>query len=122
MANLRRGVRLYKMARNSSLSRPLPAASPVFKIDSTPIDPVACKQALLDVRAGACVTFEGWVRERNEGQAVRSLEYEAYAELAEKEGHRVLAEAKEKFALLSAACVHRVGHLALGDMAIWVGV
>ena len=94
----------------------------MFKISSTPIDPHTVKQTLLDVRAGAFVTFEGWVRERNDGQAVHSLEYEAYTELAEKEGARVLAEAHGKYALISAACVHRVGHLALGDLAIWVGV
>ena len=82
----------------------------------------ACKKALPDPRAGACVTFEGWVRDRNEGQAVQSLEYEAYVPLAEKEGAQILAEAREKFALMGAACVHRVGHLALGELAVWVGV
>jgi molybdopterin synthase catalytic subunit len=94
----------------------------MFRIASLPLDVPALKAALPDVRAGACVTFEGWVRDHNEGETVRSLEYEAYAELAEKEGARVLAEAREKFAILGAVCAHRVGHLALGDLAVWVGV
>jgi molybdopterin synthase catalytic subunit len=94
----------------------------MFKISATAIDPAAQQQALNDARAGACVTFEGWVRNRNEGQPVRSLEYEAYALLAESEGERILAEAREKFALLGAAGVHRVGHLQLGELAVWVGV
>ncbi len=68
------------------------------------------------------MTFEGWVRDRNEGQAVLALDYEAYAPLAEKEGGRILDEAREKFALVNAAAVHRVGHLRLGDLAVWVGV
>ena len=93
-----------------------------FAISSAPLDPVALQRTLADVRAGACLTFEGWVRNRNEGQPVLSLEYEAYAPLAEKEGARILAEAREKFAILGAACVHRVGHLQLGEMAVWVGV
>ena len=93
-----------------------------FKISATPIDATALKNALGDQHAGACVTFEGWVRNRNEGQSVRSLEYEAYAPLAEKEGEQILDEARKKFALLTAAGVHRVGHLQLGDMAVWVGV
>jgi molybdopterin synthase catalytic subunit len=93
-----------------------------FRLSTTPIDPAALQHALADVRAGACVTFEGWVRNRNEGQPVNSLEYEAYPVLAEKEGARILAEAQERFALLAAACVHRVGHLPLGEMAVWVGV
>jgi molybdopterin synthase catalytic subunit len=93
-----------------------------FRISPTPLDPAALQKQLGDVRAGACVTFEGWVRNRNEGQPVLSLEYEAYALLAETEGERILAEAREKFALLSAAGVHRVGHLQLGELAVWVGV
>jgi molybdopterin synthase catalytic subunit len=94
----------------------------MFRIADKPIDPPALQRALLDDRAGACATFEGWVRNRNEGQPVLSLEYEAYLPLAEKEGARILEEAREKFALLGAAAVHRVGHLRLGEAAVWVGV
>ncbi len=94
----------------------------MFKISSELFDPVALQRTLADAQAGACVTFEGWVRNRNEGQPVLSLEYEAYAPLAEKEGLRIIAEAREKFGVLSAVCVHRVGRLQLGEMAVWVGV
>ena len=94
----------------------------MFKISPNPIDPAAWQAALADARAGACVTFEGWVRNRNEGQPVLSLEYEAYAPLAETEGEKILAEARGKFALIGAAGVHRIGHLQLGDLAVWVGV
>ena len=94
----------------------------MFKISATPIDSVALQRALADSRAGACVTFEGWVRNRNEGQPVQSLEYEAYALLAQAEGERILAEARDRFALVNATGVHRVGHLQLGDLAVWVGV
>jgi molybdopterin synthase catalytic subunit len=94
----------------------------MFKISTTSIDPGTLQRGLGDTQAGACVTFEGWVRNRNEGQPVLSLEYEAYALLAESEGERILAEARERFALLGASCVHRVGHLGLGELAVWVGV
>ena len=57
--------------------------------------PATLARTLADERAGACVTFEGWVRNRNEGQPVLSLEYEAYALLADKEGARILAEARK---------------------------
>ena len=93
-----------------------------FKIsdDSIVIDEFASR--LSHAQAGACATFEGWVRNHNEGQAVAALEYEAYAELAEAEGSRIMTEACEKFDLLAAEAVHRVGHLQIGDMAVWVGV
>ena len=93
-----------------------------FLLSSAPLDPAALARALADPRAGACVTFEGWVRNRNEGQPVRSLEYEAYPLLADKEGARIVAEAREKFPVLAVHCVHRVGHLQLGELAVWVGV
>jgi molybdopterin synthase catalytic subunit len=94
----------------------------MFKISAMPIEPASLQKTLADQRAGACVTFEGWVRNRNEGQPVLSLEYEAYALLAESEGERILAEARAQFTLIGATCVHRVGHLKLGEMAVWVGV
>lgn len=94
----------------------------MFKISTAPIDPAALQRSLANVRAGACVTFEGWVRNRNDGQAVRALDYEAYVPLAEKEGEKILAEVRAKFPVLEAVCVHRVGALQLGDLAIWVGV
>ena len=93
-----------------------------FRISADPIVTAPLLGALGDDRAGACVTFEGWVRNRNEGQAVQSLEYEAYTLLAETEGEKILAEARARFALVNAAAVHRVGHLQLGDLAVWVGV
>lgn len=93
-----------------------------FQISATSLDAPALQRALADDRAGACVTFEGWVRNRNEGQPVQSLEYEAYVPLATSEGEKILAEARAKFALLGATAVHRVGHLQLGEMAVWVGV
>ena len=94
----------------------------MFKISPMAIEPIALQHALANPRAGACVTFEGWVRNRNEGQPVESLEYEAYALLAETEGERILAEARNRFALVDATGVHRVGHLQLGELAVWVGV
>jgi molybdopterin synthase catalytic subunit len=53
---------------------------------------------------------------------VLTLEYESYAVLAEREGERILAEARERFPVTAAVCIHRIGHLALGDLAVWAGV
>ena len=46
-----------------------------FSISATVLDPAALQRALADARAGACVSFEGWVRNRNDGQPVAALEY-----------------------------------------------
>ena len=49
----------------------------MFRISAEPLDLIALKTDLLDPRAGACVTFEGWVRNHNEGKPVQALDYEA---------------------------------------------
>ena len=66
--------------------------------------------------------FEGWVRLSNEGKTVTGLEYEAYEALSLKEGRTITDEAKDKFAILDAACIHRTGLLTVGGLAVWVGV
>lgn len=93
-----------------------------FAISDSAIEIAPLRAALLDARAGAFASFEGWVRDHNEGQAVDGLRYEAYAALAEKEGERILDEALQRFAIVQAHCVHRIGDLSIGEMAVWVGV
>lgn len=94
----------------------------MFSISSDSLQPAALARSLADAHAGACVTFEGWVRNHNDGRPVLALDYEAYAPLAEKEGARIVAEAREKFPIVGAVCIHRTGALRLGDLAVWVGV
>src|SRR5262245_9510683 len=93
-----------------------------FRFSPDPIETAALRAALLHPTAGGVASFEGWVRDHNEGLAVTRLEYEAFEALAAKEGERIIAEARERFPLVAAACVHRVGSLAIGDLAVWVGV
>jgi molybdopterin synthase catalytic subunit len=93
-----------------------------FRFTSTPIDIVAAQRELRDLGAGGYVSFEGWVRDLNEGQEVMRLEYEAFQELAVKEGERIVAEALRRYPVKHALCIHRVGDLDLGELAVWVGV
>ncbi|HEX7916048.1 molybdenum cofactor biosynthesis protein MoaE [Rudaea sp.] len=93
-----------------------------FRISSDPIDPAELVRALGHARAGACVTFEGWVRDHNDGRTVQRLDYQAYAPLAQSEGEHIIDEVHERFAIVEACCVHRAGTLAIGDLAVWVGV
>ena len=93
----------------------------MFRITDQPIDTASLRDTLRDDGSGGYVSFEGWVRDHHEGRRVTGLEYEAYEVLAVSEGARIVAEAKEKFGAAQVACVHRVGSLAIGDMAVWVG-
>jgi molybdopterin synthase catalytic subunit len=93
-----------------------------FAITQDPIDTAGLRSRLEHPGWGAMVCFEGWVRNHSEGRAVLRLEYEAYDKLAQREGDRILAEARERFGVGEAVCVHRVGTLDIGDCAVWVGV
>ena len=92
-----------------------------FRLSPDPIDTAALRTRLLHDRAGAFAAFEGWVR-NHKGRPVDGLRYEAYVALAEAEGERIVQEALEQFGAIDACCVHRIGDLAIGDLAVWVGV
>ena len=94
----------------------------MFRLSETPFDTATLRSNLLDDRVGGYASFEGWVRNHNEGRDVGGLRYEAHQTLALAEGRRVLEEAKERFDIIDTHCVHRVGDLAIGELAVWVGV
>ena len=94
----------------------------MIEIVDSSIDTAALADSLRDPRAGGYAAFEGWVRNENEGHAVRQLEYEAYTPLCITEGEKIIAEAQAEFPFLAARVVHRTGLLELGDCAVWVGV
>ena len=93
-----------------------------FRFSHERIDEAALRAELADPACGGFCAFEGLVRNHNEGHQVRHLEYEAFESLAVKEGERIIAEAIVRFGVEHATCVHRVGDLSIGDMAVWVGV
>ncbi|MEE9367685.1 MAG: ThiF family adenylyltransferase [Pontiella sp.] len=94
----------------------------MFSLSSDALDVEQLKASAENPECGALVTFEGWVRNHNDGHDVTSLEYEAYEQMALVEGNRILQDAILKFGLREAVCIHRVGHLAIGEIAVWVGV
>jgi len=93
-----------------------------FRFSRTPIETGSLRAQLADPACGGYAAFEGWVRDSNENRRVRGLEYEAFEALAVREGERIVAEAIARFGVAHAACVHRVGELAIGELAVWVGV
>jgi molybdopterin synthase catalytic subunit len=93
-----------------------------FSLSAEAFDIAPLRAGLLRAEVGAYASFEGWVRNHNDGRAASGLRYEAYVALAETEGAQIVEEALMKFAIADAACVHRVGDLDVGDLAVWVGV
>lgn len=93
-----------------------------FEFSRVPLEPASLAAALADPACGGYASFEGWVRNENEGRRVLRLDYEAFETLAVREGERIISEAIERFGVRGARCVHRIGELGLGELAVWVGV
>jgi molybdopterin synthase catalytic subunit len=92
-----------------------------FIITDQPIDAVAWRRRLDHPQAGGMVVFEGVVRDHHQGRAVRHLDYQGYAPLAARLGCEILDVACRRWPLLAALGCHRVGHLEIGGMAVWIG-
>lgn len=94
----------------------------MFVIEDTPIDVEHYKTHLRHHSCGGFCSFEGWVRNHNQNNQVSRLEYSTYETLALTTGKKILVQAKQQFEIKQAICVHRIGSLEIGDMAVWVGV
>lgn len=93
-----------------------------FDLVEHAIDPTPLKQRINASHCGALVVFEGLVRNHNNNRAVTHLHYSAYHSMAIKQGTIIVNQALSQFAIDQAVCVHRIGALHIGDMAIFVGV
>lgn len=72
---------------------------------------------------GAVVVFTGLVRDHAEGRSgVTGLDYEAYSEAAQARLAELASEARRRWDLGRIACLHRVGHLGVGEPAVVVAI
>jgi MoaE-MoaD fusion protein len=77
-----------------------------------------CIAAVRGPGMGGIATFTGMVRLHSHGATIDHLEYEAYAPMAVKEMTRLCVEIEAEIAGARLAVEHRVGHLAIGDVAV----
>jgi molybdopterin synthase catalytic subunit len=82
------------------------------------IDEVALM--LKEREAGAIVFFLGVVKGFREGEAVNEMLVEAYKEVAEAKLENIRREALEKFEIMNAVIIHRVGRLKPADNIVLV--
>src|ERR1700753_2713561 len=91
-------------------------------IRETPLSLDEVRNAIADPAAGGEVLFVGTVRDHDDGHGVTGLSYSAHPS-AERELRRVAEEIAVKYPdAIAVAAVHRVGDLAVGDLAVVVGV
>ncbi len=77
-----------------------------------------CLAAVTGPEVGGVCTFTGLVRRHSRGVTVERLEYEAYAPMAIREMDAIAAEIERELPGVRLAVEHRVGALAIGDVAV----
>ena len=91
------------------------------ELRDTPLSVDEIRGAIADPAAGGIALFAGAVRDHDHGRAVTALSYTAHPSAA-AELRRVAERIAERFDVIAVAAVHRVGDLAIGDLAVVVGV
>lgn len=94
----------------------------MIQLTPSPIDYAALTEAVRSPQAGAVVLFLGTVREMTAGRQTVALDYDAYPQMAEAKMAELEAEARQRWPVVEAAIVHRIGHLELGDVSVAVAV
>ena len=93
----------------------------LLDLRATPLSVDEVLAAVADPRAGGTTLFVGTVRDHDAGRPVVRLGYSAHPSALET--LRVVAQRViDQHALLGLAAVHRVGDLAVGDLAVVVAV
>jgi len=79
------------------------------------------RAAVADPAAGGIALFAGAVRDSDHDRGVNGLSYSAHPSAAD-ELRRVAEVVAEKYPVIGIAAVHRVGDLAIGDLAVVLAV
>ena len=93
----------------------------IAQISDEPLDVQAHERAVASSGAGATVVFTGVVRDVDHERVVRELEYHRHPTAAEVLA-QVVAEFEARPGVLGIAVSHRLGRLAIGDIALVAAV
>ena len=88
-------------------------------IQETPLSVDEVLTSLDDEASGGLVLFVGRVRDHDHGKGVTGLSYSAHPSASERL-REVCARIAEEYDVTGLAAVHRVGDLAIGDLAVVV--
>jgi molybdopterin synthase catalytic subunit len=89
----------------------------LVSIADEPLDVAAHSAAVAHSAAGATAVFQGVVRDHDHGRAVVALEYQAHPS-AEEVLRKIVGEFADDPEILGVAVSHRIGTLAVGDIAL----
>jgi len=94
----------------------------MIELTRDPIDYNAMTERVRRPNCGAVAIFLGTVRDLTGGRETIALDYEAYPQMAERKMAEIEADTRSRWAVGDIAMVHRLGHLAVGDISVAVAV
>ncbi|MEM7659140.1 MAG: molybdenum cofactor biosynthesis protein MoaE [Bacteroidota bacterium] len=95
---------------------------PLIHISETPLSVETCYQLVHSEACGAVDVFVGTVRNQTKGKAVIRLDFESYVPMALSEMKKIAQRASDSWPIDKIAIHHRVGSLALGEIAVVIAV
>ena len=101
-----------------ALIPPVAGGAGLFRVSDEPLSLDEVVRAVTVEEHGGVVTFSGVVRRQSRGKRIVRLEYEAYRPMAERKLAEIGAQLAEEQPGVRVAIVHRVGKLAVGDVAV----
>lgn len=93
-----------------------------FRIVDGPLEGLDLESDVRTEADGAVIVFRGVARRFSRGRDVVHLEYEAYAEMAEKIMAQIGDEMKARWPITNVAIVHRTGVLEIGQASVAIAV
>ncbi len=91
------------------------------ELRETPLSVDEVQAAVADPAAGGIAVFAGAVRDHDHGRGVTELSYSAHPSAA-AQLRQVAEQIAARYDVRAVAAVHRVGDLAIGDLAVVVAV
>ena len=89
-------------------------------ISAEPLELSALLQRAHHPEAGGIVLFSGEARNNHNGNEVLFLEYEAHIPMAEKMIDDIVQSAIERWNLIAAYAIHRIGNVGISESAVVV--
>lgn len=93
-----------------------------FEIVEKPINVQEVIDKVIWANAGAVNSFIGTVREMTQQKRTTYLKYEAYIPMAEKQLNKIGQEIQERWPEARTAITHRIGSLAISEVAVVIAI
>lgn len=94
----------------------------MIRLSSSPIDAQEVLESVRTPESGGIDVFVGTTRDRSNGRAVLTLEYEAYEPMALKVMGILEKEACDRWPLQRVSIVHRLGRVEVGETSVIIAV